>query len=364
MEKNRLPKAADLLLAAAAFVLSLACAEAFVRALPISDRLGWNRTPTPEERVRRFEKLSGPRVVCLGDSYLEWRAGSGVNFLDRAQKELPRLALLNLGRAGTDVDRYVHAYDRYVRFDPDLVVIFLYIGNDVHFYPDLSSLRPEPPDPKSGFRQFMKRHSVLLNTLFRMWKVWFVTARTGTFEKNLAVLKAKGHASDEALRKGMNRVDPRMLDMARSDAINPITVAEAVATPGLYKRLLRAEDTSGADATLSLIRRFRESRRIRQMAVVLIPESIQVSERYDDFFRKCGYDLDDFPLGDRRRLNAYLAAGFQAQGIRVLDTVPFLEGGDSAYIENDTHWNAEGHRRAAGPVARFIESYFEIPKEN
>jgi len=45
-----------------------------------------------------------------------------------------------------------------------------------------------------------------------------------------------------------------------------------------------------AEDTLRLIRDFCSAQKVKNFLVVLLPESLQVSEQYDNFFKRCGYD--------------------------------------------------------------------------
>ena len=94
--------------------------------------------------------------------------------------------------------------------------------------------------------------------------------------------------------------------------------------------------------------------------MVLLPESLQVSEKYDDFYKRCGYDLDNFPLSERRGLIRYLQRRLGDFGIMSLDATPALEKVYPAYIPMDTHPNSQGHKAVASAMAQFIRKHFLV----
>ncbi len=95
------------------------------RALPISDSMGWNRTPPLSERAKRFEVSAPVKIVALGDSFAEWRTGEGSNMFDLLQQDFSDRGarILNLGQAGADVLDYTAAYRNYVGFKPDAIIL-------------------------------------------------------------------------------------------------------------------------------------------------------------------------------------------------------------------------------------------------
>jgi len=128
-----------------------------------------------------------------------------------------------------------------------------------------------------------------------------------------------------------------------------------------YKNLFMESSQKGraaAESTIKLIRDFYQAQGVKNFLVVLVPESLQVSEQYDDFFKRCGYDLDNFPLPERRGLTRYLQRRLGELGIMTLDPIPALEKAYPAYIPLDCHLDARGHKVLAEAMAEFMRKNF------
>ena len=337
------------------------------RVLPVSDSMGWNRTPPLSDRVKRFAASAPMKIVALGDSFAEWRAGEGVNMFDLLQKDLSDQGckILNLGQAGTDVIDYLEAYRRYVNFTPDAIILCLTLGNDVYDYSekvDVKEAESASGAPQSGIKAFLKEHSVVLNFLFRLSKQYFPVMQAGSFDQDVKILQKKAGLTDAQVQSRMAKLDPKIIELARSDAVNPWVPAIGVISPEFYKELFSESSHKGraeAEDTLRLIRDFCYGQKVKNFLVLLLPESLQVSEQYDDFFKRCGYDLDNFPLQERRGLIRYLQRRLADFGIMSLDTTPALEKVYPAYIPLDTHPNSQGHKAIAKAMAQFISKHFK-----
>jgi len=348
---------------------SLCAGELLLRALPLSDRLGWNRVPPFSKRIEQFNLKAKTKIVCLGNSFAIWRAGEGVNMFDYAQKSLfsKGCAILNLGVAGTTIEQYMAIYNTSVRFKPDGIIMCLYLGNDIYNYSSLPVNDAMPIDEGpggQGWKSFFKRHSILANLIFRFGKEHIPFLRSGFFEGNIKELQKSHGLSSEVIQSRIKQIDPRLLTLAKSDAINSWILAQAIAHPAYYKDLfaLRSQDAFiAADETVAIIEKFYRKQGLRDFFVVLLPESIQVSEKYDYFFKQCGFDLDDFPLPERRKVTLYIQKKLNESGIRTLDTTAALASEENVFINLDTHLNAKGHKIVGTLITRFIESQLYPP---
>jgi lysophospholipase L1-like esterase len=358
----------NLVLILVAVVLCAVVLEFACRVLPVSDRMGWNRTLPLAERAKRFDVSAPVKIVALGDSFAEWRAGEGVNMFDLLQKDLSPQGckILNLGQAGTDVIDYIESYRRYVNFTPDAIIFCLTLGNDVYDYSEklnVKEVESGSEAPQSGIKAFIKKHSVVVNFLFRVSKQYLPVVQAGTFDQGVKTLQKKAGLTDAQVRRRMARLDPKMIELARSDAVNAWVPAIGTISPEFYKELYSESSQKGraeAEDTLRRIRDFCSAQKVKNFLVVLLPESLQVSEQYDDFFKRCGYDLDNFPMHERRGLIRYLQRRLGDFGIMSLDTTPALEKVYPAYIPLDTHPNSQGHKAIAGAMAQFIRMHFQL----
>jgi lysophospholipase L1-like esterase len=356
----------NLVLILVAVVVCAVGLEFACRVLPVSDSMGWNRTLPLSARANRFDASAPMKIVALGDSFAEWRAGEGVNMFDLLQGDLSHQGckILNLGQAGTDVIDYIESYRRYVNFTPDAIILCLTLGNDVYDYSEkveVKEVESGSEAPQSGMKGFIKKHSVVLNFLFRLSKQYFPVMQAGSFDQDVKSLQKKAGLTDAQVQSRMARLDPKIIALARSDAVNPWVPAIGAISPEFYKELYSESSEKGramAEDTLRRIRDFCSAQKVNNFLVVLLPESLQVSEQYDDFFKRCGYDLDNFPLQERRGLIRYLQRRLGDFGIMSLDTTPALEKIYPAYIPLDTHPNSQGHKAIAEAMAQFIRKHF------
>jgi hypothetical protein len=356
----------NLVLILVAVVLCAVGLEFACRVLPVSDSMGWNRTLPLSERAKRFDASSPIKIVALGDSFAEWRAGEGVNMFDLLQEDLSHQGckILNLGQAGTDVIDYIGAYRRYVNFTPDAIILCLTLGNDVYDYSEkvnVKEVESGSEAPQSGIKGLIKKHSVVLNFFFRLSKQYFPVMQAGSFDQDVKSLQKKAGLTEAQVQSRMARLDPKIIELARSDAVNPWVPAIGAISPEFYKELFSESSQQGraeAEDTLRRIRDFCDGQKVKNFLVLLLPESLQVSEQYDDFFKRCGYDLDNFPLQERRGLIRYLQRRLGDFGIMSLDTTPALEKVYPAYIPLDTHPNSQGHKAIAQAMAQFIRKHF------
>lgn len=358
----------NIFLSLSAFLISIFVFELVLRISPLSDRLGWNRVPLLSKRVQKFDLAAKIKVVSLGDSFAEWRSGEGVNMFDYAQKNLSDrgVAILNLGRGGIGVDQYIVIYKKYIRFKPDCVVMCVYLGDDIARYPSYSVLNNIPVFdlvvlPKQKLQSFFRRHSVLSTLIFQFVKEKTRFMRSGVFEKNITVLQKKSNSSDAYIRDRISQIDPKISELAKSDIINPWALATGIVFPNYYKDLfsLRSQDSViAADSMVTIIKEFHKEQGIKNFLVVLLPESLQVSVDYDYFFKKCGFNLEDFPLQKRRKLIKYIETRLNKSGIKTLDTTSELEKGSGMYINFDTHLNKKGHKIVGELISEFIKNNF------
>lgn len=347
-------------------LICLSVVESILRIAPISDIIGWNRVPSIQERIERFNKLNGKvKVVVLGDSFAVWRLGGSVNMFDIIQNRVvnKKVALLNLAKSGLDIDGYIGMYEKYVSFKPDYIIMCVYLSNDIANYGDIKLNAVSSDNLASqDLRGFLKRHSILANLLFRGLKYRFSYFRSDFLENNLKVLQKIENLSDEFIQNRINQISPEILKAAKSDRINAWTLAAGIAKPLYYKNLfgLTTQDAlTAADRSVSLIKAFYETRGVDNFLVIFIPESLQVSQQYDDFFKQCGFDLSDFPLSERQKLTKYIAKELSRSGIKTLDLTGALQKATNGYIDGDIHLNAEGHKIAADSIYEVIEKIYK-----
>lgn len=364
-----------LLLAATSAVLALLVAEWGIRKLPIGDKLGWNRVAPVRERLQSVGPIAEGelRVLGLGDSFAEFRDSDGQNFMrfleSGARDAGLNVVLHNLGEGGTGLARYQENFDQYVqRAVPELVVIAVYLGNDLLDYElelrraERGIVEPEKTQAKSaGFRQSLRKQSVLANHLFRLAKRRFSSLRSGTYRRNLTRLAELFDYDAQTLAKLESRIDDDMIERAEADAINAWDLAFGVAYPDMYADMLSlSADSHFAQA----FEGFRDDlHRLGEKAYakgsvplfVLLPASIQVNERYQDFYRRLGHTASLELLG-KTELNRATTEALLGRGWDVLDlTQSLMEREEVLYIPDDIHFNVRGQKVAGDAILSYCE---------
>jgi hypothetical protein len=306
---------------------------------------------------RGYAKAAGTRrVMILGDSFTEAvQVAEHETTVSRLEAALnargpDRFEVLNAGVGGWGTgQQLVYLREEGYRYEPDLVLVMLYLGNDVFDNSYALQGRPRNPhEPYFTFRddgtfepiEFRTRKpedvSPYVETLRKHSLLWSV------FETGVLV-KLEDTEDDTELRA--NRFN-------------------------LNKMVIHA--TKGSDrqddawrVTLTLLQRVRQLGEERgfKTAVVVAPAAFQV------------YDADWQELLTENKLkpddwapdlpNAVLAANAGMVGAPMLDLLPSLQddapGGSALYYPYDKHWTPAGHAVAAREIASFLVERGLVP---
>lgn len=332
------------------------------------------------------EKPAGTiRLAVLGDSFvvgsgvafdsvftsrlarLDWARGArGGDGAEAASASAPRVEALNFGVSGTGPLHWLRVWRRVAsRYDPDVVLVCLYAGNDAS-----DALR------EASERRPRSAALALAGEAIAAWR-----GRRGAERARAAGATAGGWnafggenpASPGALlRAARERGVPEAAVRERLAAIpeplvadalafrsNPYNLAEAVLDPeSLRDNLLLegGEMERGWRAVEDALRALRDEivRDGATMVLVCVPAGAQVSERYW-WATHLGLALDARVLVNapfQERLARFAAR----ERLPLIDLLrPLREtGGDTGpalYFDQDGHWNAFGHERAARAIA-------------
>lgn len=322
---------------------------------------GWVKTREYTSRVTiNAQGLRGPerpyakpagvtRILYLGDSFTEAvQVAEQDGVVGRLESTLNargtgRYEVFNGGVGGWGTgQQLVYLREEGYRYQPDLVVVMLYLGNDVYDNSyTLQGAPKNPHEPYFTFRddgtfepiEFKSRRpedaSPVVAGLRASSLLWNV------FETGVLVKLGEGE-DDEELRA--NRFN-----------LNKMIVHQ-------IKPSDRQEEAWRT--TLTLLQRVRQLGEERgfQTAVVIAPAAFQVYDAdWDTLLRenklKPAEWSADLP-------NAVLAANAGTIGAPMLDLLPALRAEvpivPSLYYSYDKHWNAAGHAVAAREVERFL----------
>jgi hypothetical protein len=295
------------------------------------------------------------RVVSIGDSF----SASGVphyyHFTTVCERLVPGVEVCNLGVVAIGPPEYLELLNQEgLALDPDLVVIDVYVGNDITFFgcdqaQDFSLLR-------AGF----DRQSLYLPTLLpRLVKVAAERRLRGDVAAPLPgagtpPADTQPHIDDpDELQRRIPWISDPLLEAPLFSKANFLACAMAHAGE------ICAGDGSNYEPFFEAMSAIRRAVGSRPLAVMLIPEEFQVE---DALWREVVAGLPrrslerDLP---QRRIKAWL----EAQGIPYVDLLPRLravpplaDGDRHLYLFRDTHFNVRGNQVAGEGLAELVRT--------
>lgn len=358
--------------------IGLAAVEWLARGSPLGEQFAWSLNPGIDQRVEAADVAGADsvRVVGFGDSFAEFRERDGGNFYriaeQRARAAGFRVRLVNLAEAGTGVPRYFRNLLVYQKqLAPHLAIFAIFLGNDLLDY-ELRERGAHPggtgdvsPSPSTGaerLRAYVRRHSIVLNAMFRVMKRYVPVFRSGTFDKNVQVLSDMHGMNSELTAARLDAIDPTIITLARADAINPWDLAFGIVRPRLYAEMLALDERSLFPQALGrMLADFDEiitycSVHAIRPVFLLIPPSIQIDARYHPHYRRLGYEVPKGVVGPSR-LDHALVAYLTARSVDVLDVGPPLRAERGPlYLSSDMHFNATGQMVAGDALFEFLRA--------
>ena len=298
------------------------------------------------------------RVLALGDSFTEaFQVAAEQSFPKIIEKLLNRnnpggflnYEVINAGVAGYGTDNELLFFENEgYKYEPDLVLLALYIGNDIrnNWFPleniDTGGFRKPYYVPSSDGLQLMSFPFVEHDS--------FVTRAKLFLNRNLVMYGF--------LREIRDRFRARTGGGGNGDRI-PLDF-------GLFAPDYSQDWLTAWSVTAQLLRKLRQQVAARgaKLVVMLIPTHFQVD--------KPGWDrLADRPalhsrVWDFEKPNRLLVEQLEADGVDYIDLLPLLRTAAAAdnaefYLPADGHWTAEGHRVVAIHVAERLADFIKTP---
>lgn len=345
--------------------LCVVAGEAILRNLPVAERFGWSGAVPVEDRIAAVRpKTHGTlRILALGDSFTEWRDTDGLSFIRVAARDLGKAGMpvdvVNLAEAGTGIPEYRANFARAVeRVAPDLVVIGLYLGNDLREANAVNA--PAAAVSRGIWWKRLLKQSVLLSTSFRLAKRYIPALRSETLETLLADLGAREGRDAAFVAARLAAADPVLVEAARADTINTWDLATGVFFPDYYEALAEvapdtrqgAEVAGGIAALDVLIAECRAHNAVP--IVVLLPPPVWTEARTLDYFHRLGYGATG-PLNGPVPVVELLKRHLAALSVPTVDPLSALRAeSEPVYLQNDEHLNGHGQTVVGAEVARQI----------
>jgi hypothetical protein len=291
-----------------------------------------------------FGRGPGDLVVCaLADSFGVGVVPYDYNFLTVAERALEqavgqrfdRVAIHNFGVAGTGLSEYLYLAEHEVpKYEPDLVLVCLFLGNDVLY-----------DTPRNESRAYAS---------LQRWAFWRVIARL--------VQRSRASADADALATIGAPGDPKATEVpafVHDPELEPphLSVEQFLR---IERERFRVVDVEDAEVARVYARCFLGIDHLRvlfgeRLRIVLIPDEFQVDEQLLQRVvagapESAGWDVD----APQRLVGEHC----RANGVAVLDLLPVLRahvrgGGARTYHLRDTHWNATGNRVGGVAIARW-----------
>jgi len=283
--------------------------------------------------ARTPDRAGRPRVLALGDSFTfgygveaeeAWPAALKGELRARG---LAQAEVINAGIVAYGPDQEMDLLRELLpRWRPDIVVLALYLGNDV----------AEVVLHRSALPMFVSAEGALVENPGASYRrPDAVRTWLGRHSRLVQFLRVRLHR----LLVGLGlRPAPRIFSPDYFGDTLGYTHAYDRAWP-LLEDILRAMN--------------RDTRaRAARLILAVIPMDVQVSEKYWRNYQRLGFRFDPAILRENRpqdRLRAFASA----EGIPVVDLLPVFRAHAARplYFSKNPHWTAEGQRLAARAIA-------------
>lgn len=307
---------------------------------------------------REYAKPSGTRrILVLGDSFTEAaQVSEQESTVARLEAALnarggsTRYEVLNAGVGGWGTGQeLVYLREEGVQYQPDVVVVMLYLGNDI--YDNSWVLQGRPRNPREPYfvfgndgsfepMPFRSRRPEEVNPIVQ--KLRDTTLLWNVFESGVLV-KLEESEDDAELRANRFNLNKMIVHAVKSSD--------------------RQDDAWRTTLTLlQRVRQLGDERGFKTM-VVVAPAAFQVYDAdWDALLKENKLKADEWAPDQP---NAVLAANAGMVGAPMLDLLPALrtaaETDSRLYYPYDKHWTATGHAVVAREVLAFLTAQGLVP---
>jgi hypothetical protein len=306
------------------------------------------------------------RVLALGDSFVEgYTVPEEQTVTHVLEASLARpgcpAEVLNAGHAAYSTDQeYLYYLDEGARYGPQVVLLFFYYNDIVNNTTANYFGSHKPLLAREGAAMRITNEPVPRSTP--------AEPRTAAAPRPLRTLH--GSVALEWARDRLARGGPRAYNaLAAIGLWEPLggDTVERGEQLRVYKdRRSQADIEQAWTLTADILQALAREVHARggRFAVVYVPSRMEVSDR-DWELTRLSYGLDE-PVWDRALVARRVGEIAHAAGFPLLDLTPALREasgplGAEPYLLYDGHWNARGHRAAAGAAAAFLRNQGWLP---
>jgi hypothetical protein len=280
-------------------------------------------------------------VITIGDSFSYGIVPHAYHYTTVAERELRGIEVYNMGYPGTSPSDYLYLLEHdALPLEPDLVVIAVFMGNDVN----------ESPEP-AGQARWHDGDSYLLAVVWHRLRLMKRAELARAPTASAANLTPDELAVEYPWLRDPLLETPHLGEEVFMQLETRNAELICVPAPGVYERFL---------STLSALK---QAAGTVPLAFMLIPDELQVEDDvWEAVARRSGRPLD-------RDLAQRTTVGWlSARGWPVLDLLPLLraveplqDGRRHVYHRRNTHFNARGNAVAGRALARFADSLLANP---
>jgi len=298
-------------------------------------------------------------IVTIGDSFSTGTVPHPYHYTSVCESKLDHAQVYNMGFCAIGPREYLSILKKEaLKLNPDLVVISLFIGNDLT--DNLKSLRLIKTENRYDrlIRSLFDLENILLYLLPKRLSLIANEEEKLAFG-NMATLQDEDWAGDsvfnmEDIRKGQF---PWLLDPLKE---TPYFTKETFLNIECNRaKLICAENPEYYKEIFCTIIEMRELLQEKQFAIMLIPDEFQV----DDALWKDISDMATNVVLKRDRPQFIIRQWLEEQNIPCLDLLPYLrkhppleDGKLHLYHLQNTHFNARGNIVAGDALADFVNT--------
>ena len=291
-------------------------------------------------------------VVTLGDSFSMGVVPHPWHFTTVAEEGLARTRVHNMGVTGIGPPEYLEILrHEALPLDPDLVVVDLYVGNDVDF------AAHRPSWTFRWGRLLLDRRNVLLYQVPRRLAI-LSRERRARAGAGGAVGAIRGGESEHAL--GSRQEYLEAMPWIEDWRLEQPTFSEQAHADVEWRNALQGcrDDARVYAALFAALERILEACGTTPCAFLILPAEFQVEDpNWERILRRSPEAALERDL-PQRKLRAFL----EQRGVAYVDLLARFrsapleaDGGRHLYLARDTHFNARGNRLAAAGLVELVE---------